>query len=69
MKTDGVVGFSTLVHLWQVAGESAYLYRDEANISPETTVKGNDMFEFYIAAREQKETGHLVSSPDKNTAP
>ncbi|MCV5148335.1 hypothetical protein OFB99_27180, partial [Escherichia coli] len=25
---------------WQVAGESAYLYRDEANISPETTVKG-----------------------------
>ncbi|EPC8133091.1 peptidoglycan-binding domain-containing protein, partial [Shigella sonnei] len=24
----------------QVAGESAYLYRDEANISPETTVKG-----------------------------
>ncbi|EPO2719579.1 peptidoglycan-binding domain-containing protein, partial [Escherichia coli] len=21
-------------------GESAYLYRDEANISPETTVKG-----------------------------
>ncbi|HHY5913592.1 TPA: peptidoglycan-binding domain-containing protein, partial [Escherichia coli] len=23
-----------------VAGESAYLYRDEANISPETTVKG-----------------------------
>ncbi|EHV75819.1 general secretion pathway protein GspA [Escherichia coli] len=40
MKTDGVVGFSTLVHLWQVAGESAYLYRDEANISPETTVKG-----------------------------
>ncbi|EOM6854080.1 type II secretion system protein GspA [Escherichia coli] len=40
LKTDGVVGFSTLVHLWQVAGESAYLYRDEANISPETTVKG-----------------------------
>ncbi len=23
------------------------------------------MFEFYIAAREQKETGHPVSSPDK----
>lgn len=23
------------------------------------------MFEFYIAAREQKETGHLRSSPDK----
>lgn len=40
LKADGVVGSSTLVHLWQVAGESAYLYRDDANISPDETGKG-----------------------------
>lgn len=69
LKTDGVVGFSTLVHLWQVAGESAYLYRDEANISGNNSEGEMTCLNSISPRVSRKKQVTLVSSPDKNTAP